>query len=68
MRDFGGMASFELNGDLERFFDNLRIFKLATSLGEVESLISQLALLSHRYLPWEERLRRGIRDELIRVP
>ena len=67
MRDFGGMVSFELDGDLERFFDSLQIFKLAPSLGGVESLISQPALLSHRYLPREERLARGIRDELIRV-
>lgn len=67
MRGFGGMVSFELEGDLERFFDSLKIFKLAPSLGGVESLISPPALLSHRYLPREERLRRGIKDELIRV-
>jgi len=67
MRDFGGMVSFELQGDLERFFDSLKLFQLAPSLGGVESLISQPALLSHRFLPREERLRRGIKDELIRV-
>ena len=67
MRDFGGMVSFELEGNLERFFDSLEIFKLAASLGGVESLVSPPALLSHHYLPREERLRRGIRDELIRV-
>lgn len=67
MRDFGGMVSFELEGDLGKFFESLRIFKLAPSLGGVESLVSPPALLSHRYLPREERLRRGIRDELIRV-
>ncbi|MFQ6033956.1 MAG: trans-sulfuration enzyme family protein, partial [Candidatus Bipolaricaulia bacterium] len=35
MRDFGGMVAFELDGDLERFFDSLKIFKLAPSLGGV---------------------------------
>ena len=67
MRDFGGMVSFELDGDPERFFESLEIFKLAPSLGGVESLISLPARLSHRFLPREERLRRGISDELVRV-
>ncbi len=67
MRGYGGMVSFELEGDMERFFEALWLFRLAPSLGGVESLISPPALMSHRYLPREERLRRGITDELIRV-
>ena len=69
MAGFGGVVSFELDGDLERtsaFIDALRIPYIGPSLGGVESIIEQPALMSHFTLDREERLKLGIKDELVR--
>jgi cystathionine gamma-synthase len=69
MRGFGGVVSFEIAGDLEttsRVVDACRIPQIAPSLGGVESLIEQPALMSFYELTTEERLRVGIKDNLIR--
>jgi cystathionine gamma-synthase len=69
MRGFGGVVSFELAGDLEatsRVVDACRIPQIAPSLGGVESLIEQPALMSFYELTTEERLQVGIKDNLIR--
>lgn len=70
MRGFGGMLSFEVEGGLEAagaFLGRLRLFSLAESLGGVESLIGQPALMSHASVPKEVREARGIGDGLVRV-
>ncbi|MBI5240249.1 MAG: PLP-dependent transferase [Elusimicrobia bacterium] len=67
---FGGMVSLELAGGrkaLDRFFSRLRIFILAESLGGVESLVCYPPQMTHGSLPREERLRRGITDNLVRL-
>ena len=49
MRGFGGVVSFEVAGDLDaatRVVDGCRIPRIAPSLGGVESLIEQPALMS----------------------
>lgn len=69
MRGFGGVVSFEIAGDLaagSRLVDACRIPRIAPSLGGVESLIEQPALMSFFELSTEERLQVGIRDSLIR--
>ena len=69
MRGFGGVVSFEVAGDLEatsRVVDACRIPQIAPSLGGVESLIEQPALMSFYELTTEERLMVGIKDNLIR--
>jgi cystathionine gamma-synthase len=69
MRGFGGVVSFEIAGDLEgasRVLDACRIPQIAPSLGGVESLIEQPALMSFYELTSEERLQVGIKDNLIR--
>lgn len=69
MRGFGGVVSFEIDGDLEatsRVVDACRIPQIAPSLGGVESLIEQPALMSFYELTTEERLMVGIKDNLIR--
>ena len=69
MRGFGGVVSFEIAGDLEatsRVVDACRIPQIAPSLGGVESLIEQPALMSFYELTTEERLMVGIKDNLIR--
>jgi cystathionine gamma-synthase len=69
MRGFGGVVSFEVQGDLEtasRVVDFCQIPYLAASLGGVESLIEQPAIMSFYELTSEERLGIGIKDNLIR--
>jgi len=70
MAGFGGVVSFEIAGDLEataRFIDRLRLPYIAPSLGGVESLVEQPALMSFYELTSEERLAVGIRDNLVRL-
>lgn len=67
---FGGMLSFELDADFEatqRFVASTKLFQLAVSLGAVESLIEQVASMSHASYAREDRLRHGITDSLIRL-
>jgi cystathionine gamma-synthase len=69
MRGFGGVVSFEVRGDLDaasRVVDACRIPYIAASLGGVESLIEQPAIMSFYELTTEERLQIGIKDSLIR--
>lgn len=69
MSGFGGVVTFELNGDLHaasRFVDACRIPRIAPSLGGVESLIEQPALMSYFELSTEQRAQVGIRDALVR--
>lgn len=69
MSGFGGVVSFEVAGDLKsasRFIDALRIPIIAPSLGGVESLIEQPALMSFYEKTTEERLALGIKDNLVR--
>ena len=47
--------------------DNLNVFRLAVSLGAVESLAELPCRMTHFELPREERLKVGITDELIRL-
>lgn len=69
MDGFGGVVSFEVAGDLKttsQFIDRLRIPYIAPSLGGVESLIEQPALMSYYEKTTEERLALGIKDNLVR--
>ena len=70
MRDFGGIVTVELKGDVERamrFLSSTRLFTLAESLGGVESLMCHPATMTHASIPPEERARIGITDTLIRL-
>ena len=70
MKGFGGVVSFELEGDLEttiRFVDRLKLAYLMPSLGGTETLITQPATTSHYQVPVEERRKQGITDSLIRL-
>jgi len=69
MTGFGGVVTFELEADLEatsRFVDACRIPRIAPSLGGVESLIEQPALMSFFELTTEQREAVGIRNSLVR--
>ncbi len=70
MSGFGGVVSFELETDLEgagRFIDQLKIPYIGPSLGGVESLVEQVAIISYYELSSEERAKIGISDSLIRL-
>ena len=70
MRGFGGIVSFELKGtgdSIGKFFKKLRVFQLAVSLGGIESLVCPPALTTHRRLSESQRIKAGIKDNLIRL-
>lgn len=70
MSGFGGMISLELKGGfpaVERFAGRARLFTLGESLGGVESLVCYPPQMTHAALGAEERARRGIRDNLLRL-
>jgi len=70
MSGFGGMVSFDLDGDMaaaRRFLENTRLFALAESLGGVESLVNHPAIMTHATVPKETRERLGVTDTLIRL-
>lgn len=70
MGGFGGVVTFEVSGDLKRtsrFIDACTIAKIAPSLGGVESLIEQPALMSYFELSTEQRESVGISDNLVRL-
>lgn len=69
MGGFGGMVTFAVAGDIDqtsRFIDALRIPKIAPSMGGVESLVEQPALMSYFELTTEQRLAVGISNNLVR--
>jgi cystathionine gamma-synthase len=69
MTGFGGVVSFEIEGDLEStgaFIDALRLPCIGPSLGGVESLVEQVALQSYYELTTEQRRQIGISNELVR--
>ena len=67
---FGAMLSFELKGDIQtakRLVERTRLFRLAVSLGAVESLIEQAGTMSHASYDAADRQAYGIRDSLVRL-
>ncbi|MEE8372423.1 MAG: PLP-dependent aspartate aminotransferase family protein [Dehalococcoidia bacterium] len=70
MTGFGGMVSFEIDGDsdtVDSFLRSLEIFALAESLGGVASLAERPATMSHASMPEEYRQAVGINSELVRL-
>ncbi len=71
MSNFGGMLSFTLKNDsfteAVQIISNTKLFKLAESLGGVESLISHPASMTHASIPKKEREKNNLSDSLIRI-
>ena len=66
----GGMISFEIDGaepECYRFLDGLRLFKLAVSLGSVESLAEHPCSMTHCEAGPVENAKKGITESLIRL-
>lgn len=69
-RGSGSIISFYLKGGLptvNKFLKNLKIYKLAVSLGAVESLICCPALMTHASVSKDIKESLGITDNLIRI-
>jgi cystathionine beta-lyase/cystathionine gamma-synthase len=70
MKGFGGMVTVTLQTDLAgtiRFVEALKLFRLAASLGGVESLVSIPATSSHFALSAQERAATGVPDGMARL-
>ncbi len=71
MDDFGGMISFNINGnkleDAVTVVSNTHYFTLAESLGGVESLCSHPVSMTHAAIPKKIREKTGVVDSLIRL-
>jgi cystathionine beta-lyase/cystathionine gamma-synthase len=66
----GGMVTFEIEGtgeDARRVSEAMRLFKLATSLGGVESLVSIPVLTSHAMISAEQREQMGVTEQMVRL-
>ena len=69
MDGYGGVISFEIDGDLWRtakFIDSVCLPYIAPSLGGVESLIEQPTVVSYWDQGPEKRKELGIKDNLVR--
>lgn len=68
MKGFGAMLSFELKEGINPmvFQNNLKLIKPSMSLAGLESTTVSPAQTTHALLTEEQRLKRGIRDGLIR--
>ncbi|KAL3624016.1 cAMP-dependent protein kinase regulatory subunit Cgs1 [Castilleja foliolosa] len=69
MTGFGGVVSFEVDGDLHvtaNFVDALKIPYIAPSFGGCESIVDQPAIMSYWDLSQSDRAKYGILDNLVR--
>jgi cystathionine gamma-lyase len=67
---YGGIVTAVLRGDINYtrgVLERCELFSLAESLGGVESLIEQPALMTHASLPPAMRASLGISDSLVRL-
>jgi methionine-gamma-lyase len=70
MSAFGGMLSFEVDGDLQaahRVVDTLKLIRIIPSLGSVDTTLLLPAVSSHYKFSKEEREAMGVPDGLIRL-
>jgi len=70
MSGFGGMVSFEIKGGRksgEKLMNSVKIFTLAVSLGDVDSLIEHPASMTHSTYSEEDLKGVGISESLVRL-
>ena len=66
----GAMVSFDISGGEQeafQFLNNLKLMKLAVSLGSTESLAEHPATMTHAGVPPEDRAKYNISSQLIRL-
>ena len=64
---FGGMLSFEVKSDVDKFMNKLELIRRAVSLGGVESTIASPAKTSHIKMNAVERAAIGVTENLVRL-
>jgi cystathionine beta-lyase/cystathionine gamma-synthase len=68
---YGAIVSFEVRGagraEIFRLMNTFRLVIPATSLGDVQTMVSYSAMSSHRELSPKHRARLGINDNLLRL-
>ncbi len=67
---FSGIITIELKGGYDagvQLLNSLKLISLAESLGAVESMITHPASMTHKSVPREDRLARGLTDGLARI-
>lgn len=70
MRKPGGLISFSITGDKEtaqKLMNELKLIKIAVSLGDAETLIQHPATMTHAVVPKISREKMGIEDTLLRL-
>ncbi|MED3622757.1 methionine gamma-lyase [Neobacillus thermocopriae] len=70
MKQPGGLLSFSIKGTkqtAQRFMNQLKLIKVAVSLGDAETLIQHPATMTHAVVPEEERRNMGFDDTLLRL-
>ncbi|MFD2446353.1 methionine gamma-lyase [Bacillus sp. CGMCC 1.16607] len=70
MRKPGGIFSFTIKGSKEtaqKFMNQLKLIKIAVSLGDAETLIQHPATMTHAVIPRDIRMQMGIEDTLLRL-
>lgn len=70
MKRAGGVIAFEIKGGREPSFtliNGLRLFSIAVSLGDAESLIQHPASMTHSVYSAQERMSAGIGEGLLRI-
>ena len=70
MRGFGGIVTILVKGGIDEtraMLEKCSIFALAESLGGIESLVNHPAIMTHASIPYEERQKIGINDNLVRL-
>ncbi|MDA8692981.1 aminotransferase class I/II-fold pyridoxal phosphate-dependent enzyme [Saprospiraceae bacterium] len=70
MSKYGGMLSFEIDGDIndaKKFMNNTKLCSITSTLGNTDTLLLHPATSSHLNIDPEVRLANGISDSLVRV-
>jgi methionine-gamma-lyase len=70
MKRGGGLISFTVKGgkeEAQRILNQLKLIKIAVSLGDAETLIQHPATMTHAVVPKENREQMGITDSLLRL-
>lgn len=70
MKKSGGMIAFEVYGgrdQAQQVMDELKLIKIAVSLGDAETLIQHPATMTHSVVPIEKREKMGINEGLLRM-
>jgi len=66
----GAMLAFDIKGGEKEaflFLNNLKLIKLAVSLGSTESLGEHPASMTHAGIPENHRIELGIKDNMVRL-